>query len=86
MAASLVDWDAASEVVVGAAAAAVKLLQSCPTLYDPIDGSPCRGLIALWHEGSSWTRDRTLGRRILNHWTIREIPAFFFFFFKWSLK
>ena len=23
-----------------AAAAAAKLLQSCPTLYDPIDGSP----------------------------------------------
>ena len=24
-----------------AAAAAAKLLQSCPTLCDPIDGSPC---------------------------------------------
>ena len=27
-------------VMVAAAAAAVKLLQSCPTLCDPIDGSP----------------------------------------------
>ena len=57
--ASLVDWDAASIVVV-------------------------QGLIALWHEGSSWARDRTLvpyiARRILNHWTTREIPAFFFSF------
>ena len=26
--------------VLAAAAAAAKLLQSCPTLYDPIDGSP----------------------------------------------
>ena len=25
---------------VASAAAAAKLLQSCPTLYDPIDGSP----------------------------------------------
>ena len=33
-------------------------------------------LVALWHVGSSWTRDRTyvpsLGRQILNRWTTRE--------------
>ena len=27
-------------MITAAAAAGVKLLQSCPTLYDPIDGSP----------------------------------------------
>ena len=35
-------------------------------------------LAAPWHVGSSWTRDRTcvpcIGRQILNHWTIREVP------------
>ena len=34
-------WDA----LVEAAAAAAKLLQSCPTLYDPIDGSPSGSFI-----------------------------------------
>ena len=28
------------KTLAAAAAAAAKLLQSCPTLYDPIDGSP----------------------------------------------
>ena len=36
------------------------------------------GLVALWHVGSSRTRDRTcvpcIGRQILNHWTTREVP------------
>ena len=35
------------------------------------------GLVAMWHLGSSWTRDRThgpcIGRQILNHWTTREV-------------
>ena len=34
------------------------------------------GLVALWHMGSSWTRDGTrvpcIARWILNHWTTRE--------------
>ena len=38
-----------------------------------------RGLVALQHVGSSWTRARTrvpcIGRRILNHCTAREVPA-----------
>ena len=36
-----------------------------------------RGLVALWHVGSSWTRDLTsvpcIGRWILNHWITRVI-------------
>ena len=36
--------------------------------------------------GSSWTRDRTrvlcIGRRILNHWTTREVPRLFFQLYK----
>ena len=32
----------------------------------------------MWHVGSCWTRDQTrvrcIGRRILNHWTTREVP------------
>ena len=36
------------------------------------------GLVAPWHMGSSWTRDRTrvpcIGRWILNHCTTREVP------------
>jgi len=35
------------------------------------------GLVALWHVGSSQTRDQTCvpctGRQILNHWTTREV-------------
>ena len=35
------------------------------------------GLVALWHVKSSQNRDRThvpcIGRRILNHWTTRDI-------------
>ena len=35
-------------------------------------------LVAPPHVGSSWTRDQTLvpcfRRRILNHWTTREVP------------
>ena len=41
-------------------------------------------LVALWHVGSSWTRNQTIvpcfARQILNHWTTRETPLFFFFF------
>ena len=37
-----------------------------------------KGLVALWHMGSSWTRDETrvpyIGREVLNHRTTREIP------------
>ena len=37
------------------------------------------GLVALWHVGSSQTRDQTcvpcLGRHILNHYTTREVPS-----------
>ena len=37
----------------------------------------CTGFVALWHGGSSHTRDRThvscIGRQILNHWTTREV-------------
>ena len=36
------------------------------------------GLVVLWHVESSWTRVRTcvscIGRRILNHWSTREVP------------
>ena len=43
----------------------VIVAQSCPTL--------CTGLVALWHVGSSQTRNRTcvpcIGRQILNHST-----------------
>ena len=39
------------------------------------------GLVAPWHVGSSWIRDRTrvpcIGRRILNHCTTREVPVCF---------
>ena len=38
----------------------------------------CVGLVALWHVGSSWTRDWTriscTGRWILYHWATREAP------------
>ena len=41
------------------------------------------GLVALRHVGSSWARDRTcvpcIARCIVNHWTTREAPIFFFF-------
>ena len=36
------------------------------------------GLVAPQHVEASWTRDRThvpfIGKRILNHWTTREVP------------
>ena len=39
------------------------------------------GLVAPWHVGSSWTRDRThvpcIGRRILSHCATREVPQIF---------
>ena len=39
----------------------------------------CTGLVALWHEGSSQTRDRTyvpcIARWFLNCWTTREAPC-----------
>ena len=38
----------------------------------------CLHLVALWHTGSSWTRDHIcvpyIGRWILNHCTTREVP------------
>ena len=38
-------------------------------------------LAALWHVGSSWSRDRThvpcIGRPILNQWTTREVHKIF---------
>ena len=36
----MLEWDAIAFPCVNTAAAAAKLLQSCPTLCDPIDGSP----------------------------------------------
>ena len=37
----ILDWEKiTTNGVLGTVAAAVKLLQSCPTLWDPIDGSP----------------------------------------------
>ena len=43
------------------------------------------GLAALWHVGSSQTRDRThipcTDRQILNHYTTREVPCLFSFAF-----
>ena len=37
------------------------------------------GLVALWHLGSSGTRDQTgapcVRRQILDHWTIREVQG-----------
>ena len=51
------------------------------------------GLVALWHVGSSQTRARTcvpcIGRRILNHSAIREVPMLFLVCIqkrKWSLQ
>ena len=42
----------------------------------------CMDLAALWHVGSSWTRDPIhvpcIGRWILNHRTTREAPVIFF--------
>ena len=39
------------------------------------------GLLALWHMGSSWTRDRIpvlcIGRWAVRHWTTREVPCYF---------
>ena len=60
------------ELNCSAAAAAAKSLQSCPTLYDPIDGSPPG------HMESSRARDPTgvpsIVRQFLNHWTTRWKP------------
>ena len=43
----------------------------------------CTGLVALWHVGSSRTRDQTpvpcVGRQILNHCATREVPGVVFF-------
>ena len=40
------------------------------------------GLVALLHVGSFQTRDQThvpyIGEWILNHWTIRQVPVFYF--------
>ena len=44
-------------------------------------GLRCRGLVALWCVGSSWTSNQTCirynGRRILNHWISREVQLIF---------
>ena len=41
------------------------------------------GLTALWHAGSSWTRNLTrvpcIGRQILSHWTTGEIHLNYFY-------
>ena len=41
-----------------------------------------RGLIAAWHVEPSRTKDRTCvpccARQIINHWTTREVPGFWF--------
>ena len=82
-------WDLSSPA---AAAAAAKSLQSCPTLCDPIDGSPpgspvpgilqARTLewVAISFSISSPTRDQTqaycISRWILNHWATREVRTF----------
>ena len=43
------------------------------------------GLVALWHVGSSWTRDwihvPCTGRQTLNHWTSREVKSMAFLTF-----
>ena len=59
-------------------------LQACELQQLWLEGSRAQaqqwymGLVALWHVGSSRTRDRThvpcIGRWILNHWTTREVP------------
>ena len=63
-----------------------------PCLENPMDRAAsslwwaqylwCMDLVTPWHVGSSWTRDRThvpcTGRRILNHWTNREVQHFHF--------
>ena len=52
----------------------------------------CPGLVALWHVGSSWTRDWApvpcIGRWILNHWTTREVPPGYWFLINclWLIK
>ena len=42
------------------------------------------GLAALWHVGSSRTRDRTrvpfIGKQIHNHWTTSETLTIYFYF------
>ena len=43
-------YSAAAAVAAAAAAAAAKSLQSCPTLCDPIDGSPPGSLIPGIHQ------------------------------------
>ena len=70
----------------------VRVFSSCAVRASPCGGfSCCRewtlewklqqlwlGLTALWHVGSSWTRDRIhvphTGRQILNHWTNKKVP------------
>ena len=43
----------------------------------------CPDLVVPWHVGSSWTRDGThvpcIGRRILNHYATKEVPAYLFY-------
>ena len=67
--------------------ASVKSLQSCPTLQDPMDGSPpgssVQGILQArtleWvavpsPRGSSWSRDWTLGFSCLLHWRVGSLP------------
>ena len=46
--------------------------------------SGCVGLVAPWHVGSFPTRHQTriscIWRWLLNHWTTKNVPVFFFFF------
>ena len=69
-----------------AASRGYSLVAVCRLLWFRSTGSRVRaqwlwltGLAALWHVESSRIRDRThgpcIGRRILNHWTIREVRA-----------
>ena len=64
----------------------VKVAQSCLTLCDPMNYTihgilqarilECEALP--FSRGSSQPRDRTcIGRRVLHHWTTREVPLFF---------
>ena len=67
-----------SRAHVGSGLAALRLGSQAQELW-------LTGLVAPWHAESSCTRDQTrvpcIGRRILSHWTTREVLKWFFFFF-----
>ena len=50
----------------------------------------CTGSVALWHVGSSWTRDGTsfpcIAKRIPNHWTTMEAQLLSLFLVNWKKK